>query len=81
LDIFSSSLRVGVFVEAGTDEEVTEDADGTAEARILPLSPCCCSIHKVTVCVLKSFQHPDNTASNEWMINELKRIWKEVVMY
>lgn len=49
LDIFSSSLRVGVFVEAGTDEEVTEDADGTAEVRFFPLSPCCCSAVRLAV--------------------------------
>jgi hypothetical protein len=54
LDIFSSSLRVGVFEEAETitDEEVTVDvdwghADGTAEVRIFPQSPCCCCIHKL----------------------------------
>jgi hypothetical protein len=46
--MFSSSLRVGVFEEAGTttDEEVAvdvdwRDADSVTEVRIFPLSPCC----------------------------------------
>jgi hypothetical protein len=29
---------------------------------------------------LQCFQYPDYTALNEWMINELKRICKEVIM-
>lgn len=48
LDIFSSSLRVGVFEEAGTrtEEDVTvdvdwRDADSVADVRIFPPSPCC----------------------------------------
>ena len=54
LDMFSSSLRVCGFEGAGTDEEVTVDvdwreADGAAEVRTFPLSPCCCSMHRIIV--------------------------------
>jgi hypothetical protein len=54
LDMFSSSLRICGFEEAGTDEDVTvdvdwRDADGAAEVWTFPLSPCCCSMHRIIV--------------------------------